>query len=126
MGLPLTPYFLCLHYFRLAVAHSHFSTSHTAHEFATSLSSGSFRPICFLKVHLFISWDCDPLFLSLGLNGFSIHLLTLFCLCSWTSSFYWVSENDHQQLPKKFFSLKNRKLFFKTKSKEKKGYQTYP
>ena len=42
MGLPSTPYFLCLHYFGLAVAHSHFSTSHTAHGFAISLSLGSF------------------------------------------------------------------------------------
>ena len=25
-GLPLTPYFLCLHYFKLVVIHSHFST----------------------------------------------------------------------------------------------------
>ena len=31
MGLPSTPYFLCFHYFELAVTHSHFSTSYTAH-----------------------------------------------------------------------------------------------
>ena len=79
MGLPSTPYFLWLHYFGLAMAHSHFSTSHTAHEFDTSLSSGSFRSICFLKTHLFMSWACDPLLLPYGLNGFSIYLLTLFC-----------------------------------------------
>ena len=42
MGLPSTPYFLCLHYFEFAMAYSHFSTSHTAHRFATSLSSSSF------------------------------------------------------------------------------------
>ena len=81
MGFPSAPYFFCLHYFRLTVNHSYFSTSHTAHGFATSLSPGSFRPICFLKIHLFISWACDPLFLPLGLDGFSIHLLTLFCPC---------------------------------------------
>ena len=81
IGLPSTPYFLYFLYFlyfRLAVVHS---TSHTAHEFATSLSPGSFGPICFLKSHLFISWACNPLFLPLGLDGFSIHLLTLFCPC---------------------------------------------
>ena len=77
--MPSTSYFLCLHYFGLAVAHSHFSTSHTAHGFATSLSPSSFRFIYFLKAHLFISWACDSLFLPLGLNGFSIHSLTLFC-----------------------------------------------
>ena len=54
---------------------------HTTHRFATSLSLGSFRPICFLKTHLFILWACDPLFLPLGLNGFSIHLLALLCPC---------------------------------------------
>ena len=92
---PLT--FFYFHYFGPAVAHSHFSTSHTTYEFATSLFPGSFRPICFLKAHLFISWVCDSLFLLLRLNGFSIHLLTLFCLCCWAFSFYWASQNDHQQ-----------------------------
>ena len=47
---------------------------HTAHGFATSLSPGFFRPICFLKAHLFILWACDPLFLPLGLNDFSYPL----------------------------------------------------
>ena len=92
-----TPYFLYFHYFGHAVAHSYFSTSYTAHGFATSFFSGSFRPGCFLKAYLFISWVCDSLFLPLGLNGFSIHLLTLFCPCCWASSFYWASQNDHQQ-----------------------------
>ena len=98
IGLSSTPYFLCLHYFGLAVAHSHFSTSHTAHGFAISLFPGSFRPICFLKTHLFISWVYNPLFLLLGFNGFSIHLPTLFCPCYWASFFYWASQNKHQQL----------------------------
>ena len=49
--------------------------------FATSLSSGSFRPVCFLNAHLFILMAHDPLFLPLEFNGFSIHLLTLFCPC---------------------------------------------
>ena len=52
MGLPSTPYFLYFHYFGLAVAHSHFSTSYTANEFAISLFPGSFKPIFLLKAHL--------------------------------------------------------------------------
>ena len=60
--------------------------------------SGSFRTVCFLKVHLFNLWTHDPLFLPLGINGFSIHLLTLFCPCCWASSFYWASPNEHQQI----------------------------
>ena len=58
---------------------------------------GLLWPVCFLKAHLFILWAHDPLFLPLGLNGFSIHLLTLFYPCWWTSSFYWASQNEHQQ-----------------------------
>ena len=54
----------------------------------TSLFSGSFKPVCFLKAYLFILWAYDPLFLPIGLNGFSIHLLTLFSPCCWASSFY--------------------------------------
>ena len=42
------------------------------------LSPGFFRPICYLKAHLFILWTYDPLFLSFGLNGFLLNLLTLF------------------------------------------------
>ena len=42
------------------------------------LSPDSFRPVCFLKAHLFILWAYDPLFLSFGLNGFLLNLLTLF------------------------------------------------
>ena len=80
-----------------AVAHSHFSTSHIAHGFASSLFPGSFRPVYFLKAHLFISWTCNPLFLPFGLNDFFIHLLTVFCPCCWASSFYWVSKDNHQQ-----------------------------
>ena len=97
MGLPSALYFLCLHYFGLTIAHSYFSTSHTTHWFATSIFLNSFRPVCFLKAHLLILQAYYPLFLPLGLNGFSIHLLTLFCPCSWASSFYWASQNDHQQ-----------------------------
>ena len=59
--------------------------------FATSLSSGSFRPVCFLNAHLFILMAHDPLFLPLEFNGFSIHLLILFCPCCRASSFYWAS-----------------------------------
>ena len=42
--------------------------------FAFSLFPGSFKPIYLLKAHLFILWACDPLFLLVGLNGFSIYL----------------------------------------------------
>ena len=80
-GLAITPYFLCFRYFGPATAHSHFSTSHTAHGLLFSLFPSSFKPIYPLKTYLFISWACDPLFLSLGLNGFSNHLPTLFCPC---------------------------------------------
>ena len=52
------------------------------HILPIGLSPGSFKSVCFLKAHLFISWICDPLFLPLGLNGFSILLPTLFCPCS--------------------------------------------
>ena len=96
MDFPLTPYFLYLHYFTPAVAHSHFSTSHTAHEFATSLFLSSFRPVFFLKAHLFILWPYDQLFLLLGYNDFSIQLLTPFCPCYWASYFYWASQNEYQ------------------------------
>ena len=73
MGLPLTPYFLRLHYFGLVVTHSHFSISHTVHRYAIFLFSDLFELIYFLKAHLFISWACDPLFLPLGPNGFATY-----------------------------------------------------
>ena len=38
--------------------------------FTFSLFSGSFKPIYLLKAYLFISQDCDLLFLPLGLNRF--------------------------------------------------------
>ena len=97
MDFPSALYFLYFHYFGLAVAHSHFSTSHTAHGFGSSLFPGSFRLVYFLKAHLLILWACNPLFLPFGFNGFSIHLLTFFCPCCWASSFYWASKDDHQQ-----------------------------
>ena len=52
------------------MVHFHFSISHIVHEFATSLFPGFFRPVCFLKAHLFILWAYDPLFMPLGFNGF--------------------------------------------------------
>ena len=96
MGLPSTPYFLCFHYFGSAVAHSHISTSYTAHNLLISLFPNSFKPIYPLKAHLFISWACDPLFLPLGLNGFSIHLPILFCPRYWASPFHLDFQNGHQ------------------------------
>ena len=97
-GLVITPYFLCFHYFGPTTAHSHISTSHTTHGFLFSLFSGSFKPIYPLKSHLFISWACDPLFLPFGLNGFFIHLQTLFCPCYRASPFHLGFQNGHQQL----------------------------
>ena len=67
MGLPLTPYFLCLHYLGPTVAQSHFSLLYAAHGYVISLFSGFLNLICLFKAHLFISWACDPLFLLLGL-----------------------------------------------------------
>ena len=87
MGLPLIPYFLCLHYFRLVVAHSHFSISYTAHGYAIFLFPGFFKPIYLHKTHLFISWACDPLFLPLRPNGFTTCLPTLCYPCDWTFFF---------------------------------------
>ena len=56
--------------------------------FAFSLFPGSFKPIYLFKTHLFVSWAYDPLFLPLGLNGFSIRLPTPLCPCCWASPFY--------------------------------------
>ena len=64
--------------------------------FVFSLFSGSFKPIYLFKTHLFISWACDPLFLSLGLNGFFIRLSTSFCLCYWASPFHLGFCNGYQ------------------------------
>ena len=54
-GLAITLYFLCFHYFEPIAAHSHFSTSHTAHGLLFSLFPGSFKPIYPFTAHLFIS-----------------------------------------------------------------------
>ena len=83
MGLSLTLYFIFLHYFGLAMVHSHFSISYTTHGYAISLFPGFLKPICLLKAHLFTSWVCDPLFLLLGPNGFATCLPTTCCPCSW-------------------------------------------
>ena len=99
MGLPLTPYFLCLHYFEPAMAFSHFSISYTTHGYAISLFPASFKPTCLFKAHLFISWPFDPLFLSLGPNGFAICLPILCYPCRWAFFFLLgLFENDPQQL----------------------------
>ena len=105
MGLPLTPYFLCLHCFGPAMAHFHFSIPHTSHGCHFSLS-GPFRSICFLKTHLFILWACDPLFLLHGLNGFALYLSFLCCPCCWVRlpSFYSDSKNDPQHPSGNFLS----------------------
>ena len=97
MGLPLTPYFLCFHCFRPVVTHSHFSTLYTAHGLLFLSFWTPLNPFTPLKAHLFISWACDPLFLPLELNEFSIHLPTLFCPCCWVSPFHLGFQNGHQQ-----------------------------
>ena len=93
------PYFLCLHYFGAVVAHSHFSTSFTAHGFAIPFFPGFFKLVYFLKAHLSTSWTCDPLFLPLGPNGFAICLPILCCPCRWAFLLStWILTNDPQQL----------------------------
>ena len=64
--------------------------------FSFSLFSDSFKSIYLLKAHLFISCACDPLFLPLELNGFSIYLPTLFRSCFWASPFHLGFQNGHQ------------------------------
>ena len=66
--------------------------------FVFSLFSDSFKPIYLLKTHLFISWACDPLFLPLGLNRFSIRLPTSFCPCHWAFPFHLGFRKGHQHL----------------------------
>ena len=105
MGLPLIPYFLCLHYFRPAVALSHFPISYIAHGYAISLFSGSFKPTCLSKTHLFISWVCDPLFLPLGPNGFTICLSILCCPCRW--AFFFLLEFSKMTLNNPIISIHN-------------------
>ena len=83
----------------LWACHDPFSLFHIIYcpWFAFSLFPGSFKPIYLLKTHLFISWACDPLFLPLGLDGFSIRLPTPFCPCCWPSSSYLGFQNGPQQ-----------------------------
>ena len=64
--------------------------------FAFSLFLSSFKPIYLLMARLFTSWACDPLFLPLGLNGFSIYLPTLFCPCCRASPSHLGFQNGHQ------------------------------
>ena len=67
--------------------------------FAFSLFPGSFKSIYLFKTHLFVSWACDPLFLPLGLNEFSIRLPTPFCpCCCLLPSFYLGFQNGHKQV----------------------------
>ena len=96
MSLPLIPYFLCLHYFGPAVTFSHFPTSYTTHGYAISLFSGFFKLTCLFKAHLFISWACDPLFLSLRPNSFAICLPILCFPCHW--AFFFLLEFSQMTL----------------------------
>ena len=99
-GIAINPLLSCFHYFGPTVTHSHFFTSYTAHGllfFFFSFFPSSFKPIYPLKAHLFILWVCDPLFLPLGLNEFSIHLPNIFCLRCWAFPFHLDFQNGHQQ-----------------------------
>ena len=103
MGLPSIPYSLCLHCFGPAAAHSYFF-SHQALAMrlllTISLFPGSFDPICFLKVHLLISWTCDLLFLPFGLNGFFVLCLLPTSLICWVGLPFLhlgFTKNDPQQ-----------------------------
>ena len=98
MGLPSIPYSLCLHCFGPAAAHFYFFSHHALPMgllLTISLFPGSFEPICFLKAHLLISWICDPLFLSLELNGFFLFFIS--CQLLYVAelgflSYIWVSQ----------------------------------
>ena len=79
---PLT---FLLHYFKLTVTHSYFSTLHNAHEFTTFFSG-------LLQIHLLFSRPVYLLygpmihFLAIRLNGFfSLNPPTLFCPYCWAS-----------------------------------------
>ena len=98
MGLLSTLYFLYFHYFGPTVAHSHFSTSYTAHGLLFLSFRAPLSPFTSSRFILFILWACDPLFLPFGLNGLSIRLPTLFCPCCWASPFYLGFRNGHQHL----------------------------
>ena len=89
MVLPLISYFLCLHYFEPTVAYSHFSTSYCPW-LTISLFLGCFEPLFHFEAHLLILWACDPLFLPLRLNGFSIRLPILFCPCCCCWAFFFL------------------------------------
>jgi len=64
--------------------------------FAFYLFLGSFKPFYLFNTYLFISWTCDPLFLPLGLNRFSICLPTPLCPCCWASPFHLGFRKGHQ------------------------------
>ena len=92
MGLPSTPYFLCFHYLRSAAAHSHFSTSYTAHgllflSFWAPLSPfTSSRPICLSH------GPVTHYSYRLGLMGF-LSVCQLFSICvAGLLPFTWASE----------------------------------
>ena len=96
-GLGINPFLSLLSLFW--VCRSPFSLFHIIYcpWFSFFLFSSSFKPIYPLKAYLFISWAYDPLFLLLVLNGFSIHLLTLFYPHCWASPFHLGFQKGHQQ-----------------------------
>ena len=86
IGLPLTPYFLCLHYFWACSNPFLLFLHHILPMGMLFLSFRAFfKPIYLLKSHLFISWTRDPLFLPLGPDGFATSLPNL---CSLLLGFF--------------------------------------
>ena len=71
-----------------------------------SLFLSSFKPICFLKTHLLISWTYDPLFLPLGLNGFCpLSFANFFMLLGWAS---FLTFGFHKKDPQQYLTcIKN-------------------
>ena len=98
MGLSLTPYFLCLHYFWACSGPFSLFLHHILPMsmlfLSFSLFPGFFKPIYLLKAYLFISWIYDTSFLPLGLDGFAKPLLPL--LLGFLPS-TWILKNDPQQ-----------------------------
>ena len=108
MGLPSIPYSLCLHFFEPAAARSYFFSHHTLPMgllLVISLFPGSFEPVCFLNAHWLISWTCDQLFLSFGLNGFwllSFENFFLICIAGLDFlPFIWVTQKKKKEKKEK-------------------------
>ena len=84
MSLPLTHYFLCLHYFWACSGPFSLFLHYILPMGMLFLSfRASLSPFTSSKAHLFISWTCDPSFLPLGPDGFATCLPNLCYPCCW-------------------------------------------